>query len=283
MLEKLFDFYKACFPGIVREDGKVKRILSFPENHVIVKEENNEPAAVAVINKNVVLMLCVLPVYRGKGIGSALLTEAEAYVKAQGYDEIRFCNGVEYITPGVPDYDGSWAFFQKRGYTHDWGDCECVDMRMELKDYAHNAYSVGDTVNGYLYRWAELCDIPAIADCVDTAEENFTKYYRNEALYDGSTSQRVLIAEDNGLVCGTLIVSMGTEQEGLGSVGCTATRAERQGRGIATTMVKLGTKHLRDIGLPTAFLGYTYTDIIPMYGRAGYKVCRKYMMAVKAL
>ena len=283
MVKKLYLLYKECFPGVIREEQKVKMILSFPENHVIVKEENGEPAAAAVINRNTVLMLCVRPTFRGKGVGSALLAEAEAYVKAQGYNEIRFCDGPEYITPGVPDYEGVWPFFEKRGYTHSWGDCECVDMSRSLADYEHTEFSVGDTVNGYTYRWAQPSDIPAIADCVDTAEENFTKYYRNEALYSGEGSQRVLVAEDGDLICGTLIVSAETEAPGVGSVGCTATRADRQGRGIATTMVKLGTKYLHDIGLPTAFLGYTYTDIVNMYGRAGYAICRKYMMAVKPL
>ena len=283
MVDILFDLYTACFPGIIRETATVKKALSLPENHVITKEADGRTVGAAVINGNAVQLLCVLPAYRGQGIGSALLEEAEAYIRAQGQEEIRFCNGPMYITPGVPDFDGAWEFFQKRGYTHDWGDCECVDMSMPLADFAHREHSVGDTVNGYLYRWAELCDIPAIADCVDTAEENFTKYYRNEALYDGTGSQRVLIAVDGDLVCGTLIVSVETEAKGVGSVGCTATRRDRQGRGIATAMVKLGTKYLCDIGLPTAFLGYTYTDIIPMYGRAGYAVYRKYMMAVKTL
>ena len=275
--------YRACFPGTLREEDKVKKILSFPENHVIWKDKNGEPAAVSVINGNVVLMLCVLPDFGGEGLGSELLAETEAYVKAQGHDEIRFCDGPEYITPGIPDYENVWAFFEKRGYTHSWGDCECVDMSRSLAGYEHTEFSVGDTVNGYTYRWAALSDIPAIADCVDTAEENFTKCYRNEALYEGCGSQRVLVAEDGDLICGTLIVSAETEAPGVGSVGCTATRADRQGRGIATTMVKLGTKYLHDIGLPTAFLGYTYTDIVNMYGRAGYRICRKYMMAVKAL
>lgn len=282
MMKVLFDLYTACFPGIIREAATVERILSLPENHVIVKEQDGKAIAAAVINKNVVLMLCVLPEKRGQGIGTALVQEAEDYVRGQEYEEIRFCNGPGYITPGIPNYDGVWAFFKKRGYIHSWGDGECVDMKMDLKNFEHKEHSVGDTLNGYTYRWAIAEDIPAIADCVDTAEENFTKYYRNEVLYTGS-SQRVLIAEDGDLVCGALIVSAETEQKGVGSVGCTATREDRQGRGIATTMVKLGTKYLYDLGLPTAFLGYTYTGIIPMYGRAGYKVCMKYMMAVKAL
>ena len=199
------------------------------------------------------------------------------------YMKLGFCDGPEYITPGIPNYEGVWEFFSKRGYVHGWGECECVDMSMPLAGYAHTEFSIGDTENGYTYRWAELEDIPAIADCVNTAEENFTKYYRNEALYDPKSSQRVLIAVDDELVSGALSVSAETEAAGIGSVGCTATRADHQGRGIATTMVKLGTKYLHDIGLPTAFLGYTYTDIVSMYGRAGYEVCRKYMMAVKTL
>lgn len=283
MLDKLMRLYAACFPNIVREEKTVEKVLSFPENHVITKENDGELIAASVINKNVVLMLCVLPEHRIHGIGSALLAETEAYIRANGYDEIRFCNGPGYIAPGVPQYEGVWDFFTNRGYTHDWGDCECVDMSMPLKDFTHKEHSVGDTVNGYLYRWAVKDDIPAIADCVDTAEADFTKYYRNEALYTGESSQRVLIALDGDLVCGALIVSAETEQAGLGSVGCTATRADRQGKGIATTLVKLGTKYLYDLGLPTAFLGYTYTDIIRMYARAGYAVCMKYMMAVKPL
>jgi RimJ/RimL family protein N-acetyltransferase len=56
---------------------------------------------------------------------------------------------------------------------------------------------------------------------------------------------------------------------------------KHQGKGIATTMVRLGTKYLKDIGLSHAFLGYTYTDILAMYRRAGYEVCMEYFMGEK--
>ena len=42
MINRLFDLYKVCFPEIVREDEKVLKILSFPENHFIVKENDGE-------------------------------------------------------------------------------------------------------------------------------------------------------------------------------------------------------------------------------------------------
>ena len=54
-------------------------------------------------------------------------------------------------------------------------------------------------------------------------------------------------------------------------------------KGIVTNMIKLGTKHLKDLGLRKAFLSYTYTDIINMYGRAGYKVSMEYYMGEKAI
>ena len=55
------------------------------------------------------------------------------------------------------------------------------------------------------------------------------------------------------------------------------------GRGIATNLVRLGTRYLKDSGMRRAFLGYTYTDIVRMYERAGYRICQRYFMAAKDL
>jgi predicted acetyltransferase len=65
---------------------------------------------------------------------------------------------------------------------------------------------------------------------------------------------------------GALIVSIEKECKSMGSVGCTATVHKYRNKGIATNMILLGTKYLKDIGLRKAFLGYTYTYIINMYG-----------------
>lgn len=44
--------------------------------------------AAAVVNENHIVMLCVLPEYRGHGLGSALLAECEDTVRGQGYQTI---------------------------------------------------------------------------------------------------------------------------------------------------------------------------------------------------
>ena len=48
-------------------------------------------------------------------------------------------------------------------------------------------------------------------------------------------------------------------------------------------MVLAGTRSLRDAGLERAFLGYTYSGLERLYGRAGYRICAYYFMAQKRL
>lgn len=281
MCNDLFELYSRCFYGIVREDDKVRNILNMQGNTVLTRKVYGKLAAASVVNGNVVLMLCVLPEFRNRGIGSELLSETEELVRRNGYSEIRFCDGPEYITPGVPMYPGSWEFFLKRGYAHSWEDSECVDMSMELSDFNYNEHSLGDTINGVEYRWGRVEEMAAVVNCVNHAEEEFAPYYNKPESYSNDSRERVLVAAEGNRICGALIVCLGVEKDGVGSVGCTATRDECQGRGIATNMVRLGTRFLKEYGLTSAFLGYTYTEIVHMYGRSGYKVCMKYMMAVK--
>ena len=79
------------------------------------------------------------------------------------------------------------------------------------------------------------------------------------------------------------MVCLETEGCGLGSVGCTAVHESWQGRKIATDLVIRGTHTLRDCGMESAYLGYTYTGLDKLYGTAGYRICCYYMMAKKSL
>ena len=90
--------------------------------------------------------------------------------------------------------------------------------------------------------------------------------------------QRVLVAIKNGKIVGTLIVSAETEAEGVGNVGCTCVASNETHQGIATNMVKLGTRYLKDIGLKEASLSYTYSDLDVLYGASGYEISTYYFM-----
>ncbi|MPM46746.1 hypothetical protein SDC9_93452 [bioreactor metagenome] len=79
------------------------------------------------------------------------------------------------------------------------------------------------------------------------------------------------------------MLDVGTNIPDEGSVGCTITVPEYRNKGIASTMVRIATKQLKKNNLKKAFLEYTYTYILNIYGRSGYKVCMEYFMAKKLL
>lgn len=302
MTREIITIFKENFPFIVREEETVNSVLENKDNRIFEKRnEKNELIGVCVVNKNTILLLCVKKEYRNKGVGTLLLKQSEGFIKQHGYNEVNVGVGFNYLMPGVPTNkkvykeklekdniyknvdDVAYKFFKNRGYYHSWNDANCFDMRLDLKDFNQDKYSIGDTINGISYIWATVNDLEEIIKCTDDAEKEFTKYYKNNKMYDENNNQRVLIAKDGKEVVGTLIVSIETEGVGLGSVGCTTVKHSHRGRHIAVNMVILGSKYLKDIGLDKAYLGYTYTGLDRMYGYAGYKICIYYFMAKKDL
>lgn len=299
MIQELYEFYKENFPFIVRNEYTVIDILKNKNNKIIEKrDENGKLIGVSVINENTVILFCVDKKCRNKGLGSGLLELSEQTVKKDGYYEIVIGAGFDYLMPGVPtnkkyfktvnedlysDVDSSAAeFFTKRGYKHSW-DCDCFDMRFDLKYFTHNEHTIGETIDGIAYRWAEAADIDSVCECCDDAEEEFTQYYKNEEMYKDGGSERVLTAVFEGETVGALICNKETEGEGLGSVACTVVKRSFQRRRIATNLVTLGTGYLKEAGMKEAYLGYTYTGLDNLYGYAGYKICIYYMIAKKRL
>ena len=114
-------------------------------------------------------------------------------------------------------------------------------------------------------------------------EERTLLNYNNADLYTPGQQQRVLIAVRNGKIVGTLIVSVETEAEGVGNVGCTCVASTETHQGIATNMVKLGTRYLKDIGLKQASLSYTYSNLDVLYGASGYEITTYYFMGEKVV
>lgn len=296
MISELFEIYKRNFPYIIRNEKTVLSILQNKDNKIIEKRnEKNKLTGVSIINKNAIILLCVDKEYRNKGIGTELLANSEAVIKKNGYDEAVVGEGFDYLMPGVPTgkryfdsknedlyygvNDEASIFFTKRGYVHSW-DCNCFDMRLCLNEFDGGKQSIGGMIEGIRYRWAVITDLEEICQCTNDAHEDFTKWYRNENLYDESSSRKVLIALNGSEVAGTLIVST-EEEENMGSVGCTAVKHAYRGKHIALNLIMLGTKYLKDAGLKEAFLGYTYSGLDYLYGCAGYKICLYYMMAKK--
>lgn len=269
------------------------RCLAFYE-----RDAFGAPVAAAVVLNDTILLICVDEAYRGKGLGSRLLAKCEDAIRASGYAAASIGAGEDYLAPGIPTSvkpypetlaperlyaglnDDACAFFRRRGYEHAWGECNCFDMRQALQGFSYTENRAGDEIGGVTYRWALPCDMPDVCKCSSDAFDEFTLYYRNEALYSG---QSVLIACQGESVLGAVIVSIGDDGDGLGSVGCTIVRRACRERGIDKNMVLLATRSLKERGVKHAFIGYTYSGLNRLYGIAGYEICAYYFMARKRL
>ena len=303
-MNEILKIFKENFPYVSREEDDLMRVLGNEGNIVLTRRTpDGKLMGCAVVNKNTILLLVVDKGYRGQGIGDWLLRECEAIVRKGGHQKVILGVGFDYLMPGVPtsrryapanhenldpllDTTAS-DFFERRGYRHSWGDCNCFDMRLNLDDYQSDGHSIGDTIDGITYRWATMDDLEGIVICADDAcqyqEESFSRYYRNEDLYANGSDQRVLVAVKDSRIVGTLIVSMERESKGMGNVGCTCVATDMTHQKIGTTLVRLGTGHLKEVGLEKAQLSYTYSGLDILYGASGYEICTYYFMGEKEL
>lgn len=300
-MKEIIDIYRRNFPFISREEKIVEEIINNKDNVFFEERNNGNLIGCAIVNKNTIILLVVDKDYRNQGIGTRLLDKCEKTIIVNGYDKIILGVGFNYLMPGVPTSkkyvdsinenldlmvnDKASNYFEKRNYEHSWNKCNCFDMRMSLSDFNKNDYSIGDTIKGVTYRWATIQDLDDIIICADDAcqfqDGKFSKYYKNTKLYEQDNNQKVLVAIKNNKIVGSLIVSIETEAKNLGCVGCTCVMFSETHQGIATNMVILGTKYLKDLGLSKANLSYTYTGLDNMYGKAGYEISCYYMMAEK--
>ena len=303
-MDEILEIFRRNFPYVSREERTLLRIIHHEDN-VTFRRRDSEGRLMgcAIVNGNTILLLVVDKEHRNQGIGNDLLLTCEETIKKGGHEKVILGVGFDYLLPGVPtsrrfapsmhehldplvNTDAS-DFFEQRGYRHSWGACNCFDMKMSLNDFSLNDYQVGDTINGISYRWATIANMEAILRCADDAcqyqDDKFSKYYNNADLYTPGQQQRVLIAVRNGKIVGTLIVSVETEAEGVGNVGCTCVSSTETHQGIATNMVKLGTRYLKDIGLKQANLSYTYSNLDVLYGASGYEITTYYFMGEKVI
>lgn len=311
--DELYSLFRETLPFAIRSEKTARRIIGSSDNTILYRRDSQGGLVAALIlESDTVLFLGVRENYRRRGIGSELLSEAEKLVKTAGYSHIKVGAGKDYLIPGVPmtapasdesfflppdivrGIDESAAgFFNRRGYYHSWGNCSCFDMHMSLSETGLSFPAAGEIIDGIADRIANCVDIEEVCRCTDDAHPDFTKYYRDKTLYNGeygtgdcSADEKrslVLVAEDCDRIAGTLIVSLGEEGVGVGSVGCTAVAHEYRGRQIGVNLVRVGTGMLSCAGMSLGFLGYTYSGLDRMYGYSGYRIRVFWFMAKKAL
>ncbi|MDD2648875.1 MAG: GNAT family N-acetyltransferase [Eubacteriales bacterium] len=301
-ISELIALYRDCFPYLTRSEDVVRGIFRRASTKVIaIRNDDGELTAASVFGGGTVYMLAVKKEYRNRGIGSKLLSDTEALMKTSGVKRAVIGVGDDYIAPGVPTSvmpfyeeqlsasvdagltDEAARFFSRRGYVHSWKGCNCFDMRARPADLPRKAQANNPDGDSLSLRFAAKGDREAVCSMVRNAYQSFLEYYEDEAIYGKTPEGRAAIAETDGKIVGAVLVSLNEEAKGIGSVGCTAVLPEYRSRNIASRLVLFGTDYLWEHGMAEAFVGYTYSGLQNLYGKAGYKISAYYFMAEKEL
>ena len=83
-----YEIFRKSFPEIDVSERIFYELVNVNNIHSIEYKESGRLVAYAFIEKNALRLLCVLPEYQKKGIGTMLLKQSEEYIKEQGYEEI---------------------------------------------------------------------------------------------------------------------------------------------------------------------------------------------------
>lgn len=186
-------------------------------------------------------ILAVDPGARGRGIGTALLRDAEEL----GASVIAAEPG-NYFTPGVVDTDETtMRFLKNRGY--------------EPKAETHNL----DTPTRRLEDSTTRRPSPAESDRVlSFIEKEFGRIWRFEAgrAFETNTPQ-ILITEDADAITG--FAAYDVNNRGLGFFGPTGVAKDRRGRGLGCRLLLDTLSAMRDLGYERAVI--PWTDAIEFY------------------
>ncbi len=238
---------------------------------------------VAVDPAGSVPAVMVAPDRQRRGIASALLAEAERYLRRRGVAEVRAgSGGAEYIWPGVPtDLPAAGAFFAARGWRV---ESRTIDLTRDLVDYAPPP---------------GVCEQASQASiAIDTATDEdrdavlafeaatFRSWLPAFQRWDAS----VLVARDaSERIVGTLLYSGPDTDEMFppmlgprcGAIGCVGVAPDAEGRGIGSAMVARASELLRERGTRTCHIGWVVRE--SFYTRLCYAPWRGYLMYRKAL
>ncbi|HEX8169799.1 MAG TPA: GNAT family N-acetyltransferase [Thermoanaerobaculia bacterium] len=202
---------------------------------VRVMEERGHVAAASVTCGRWLRILVVDRELRRRGLGSALLADAEA----RGARIVATEPG-NYFTPGVVDTDGaSLAFFDRRGYAR---TAETDNLEVFL-----GAFSIEGV------RRAEAAEEERVLDYI---EREFGKMWRFEASHAfAGPEPRAFIGESDGAIAGFAVYE--ANNRGLGFFGPTGVSPAQRGRGVGGRLLRAALAELHRLGHAKAVIPWT--------------------------
>jgi mycothiol synthase len=263
---------------VARRDGQIAGFCLAMARQVPL--ENAPPDG----DRGYVTLIGVLPEFQRQGIGSQLLTRAEAYLRAQGRSTVwvsPYAPG--YFIPGldVAAYAGGLEFFARRGYREVYRP---IAMEASLWDWEPPEWVVqkglqwekeGVRCESYHPEWTlpllEFVGREFPGDWVRVVREAMGR------IVSGEPAQRLMVLHEKGRVLGFAHF----QNERFGPIGVAA--AER-GRGLGHLLMFRTLAAMREQGFRTAwFLWSDDATARRLYHHAGFQERRRFAVLRKEL
>lgn len=275
--EALYALYGECFPCYPLSREWFFSLLALEQGKVFTRWEDGALAGAAVLHGDSLPLLCVGENFRGRGLGSQLLAQAEEYTKSQGHSQVVLGQGPHYLFQGVPEENpGALEFFQKRGYQAAWFS---VNMRLDLAGYDPGQVDIPPVPEGVAFRLLETGEEPALLAAVEDAQPAWLEFYQ------GCPSP-ILVAVEQGRLVGFAMVPpeggrfLG-DVEKPGSLECVGVVKSHRNRGIGMGMVLAGIRWLKEQGCGSIELRYVALE--DWYHKVGFCTFQRMWMGEKSL
>jgi GNAT superfamily N-acetyltransferase len=248
--------------------------------------------------------LAVAPTHQRRGIGSALLASAEAWLREQGCTQARLGGGLRYFVPGYPLELASIKFFESRGYAPRLNEPRVCDLARDLRDYATtqrtNNATIQRTNDATIQRTNDATIRPASPDDASAILEFLWREFPGRWRFEfeeflrarGRWSDYLVLQTARG-IDGTVRLTFEDSERPieqyyphrlprpwgqLGSIG--VSRAVR-GKGYGVALLDAGLVYLRERGVRGCIIDWT--NLVEWYGKFGFTPYRWYAVHVKNL
>jgi GNAT superfamily N-acetyltransferase len=235
--------------------------------------------------------IAVAPNAQRQGVGTAMLHQAEAWLKQQGSQTITIGAGLHPFVPGVPERLETVDFFKQHGYGTDPAPIGCQwDVAANLATYKPPA-----TVREVdaVVRPAQPDDHEFLLSFLQREFPTHWRYaYEEYRAAGGRVSDYMVLWTERG-IDGCCLLTFEDSLHPIeryypyrlprpwGHLGSIGISKDRRGQGLGAALLDAGLRRLHNNGVNGCVIDWT--DLLDFYAKFGFNPYRSYWMISKSL
>ncbi len=268
-----YQVFSACFPELDISPEAFALRMNLRGQTVLEHRENGQLAGFAMLEKDALRLLCVLPEFQGEGIGSFLLRRAEACARESGAETLTVGGtSPSRLLIGAPEQ--SVGFFVKHGYTA--GE-SYEEMKGDLSSFRAEDYDL-PVPDGVVFGWYRG-DAAALREAIAAVDEDWPQYFGPDSPTFCAMANGEIASFCNVEIWENCLLSNGRNK--VGAPGCVGTVPKFRRQGIGLKMVALACEELKKQGCDTCYIHYT--GVGHWYARLGIKTFLTWRFCKKRL